>query len=267
MLRIAPPLLALTLVGSTACSHEFWLQPLDYSLAPGDRLVANGYVGQTLEGDVLGYFPEATVAFDLTRGESTLPVRSEPGQIPAVDMPLLGEGLHVLRFQSANYELSYEEYDAFVKFVDEWRQHWALDVHRANGFPQTDIREVYFRYAKALVKVGAGEGSDVALGMPLELVARTNPYTAPADAAVVVELQFLGEALSGGAVKAFHRAPDGTVTVAPLETGPDGTIVVPRAPGLTLINAVVLDTASPRMQEILGASWQSLWASLTYEID
>ena len=100
--------------------------------------------------------------------------------------------------------------------------------------------------------------------MPLELVALTNPYAEPAPDAVRLELRFRGEPLAGGRVKAFHRAPDGAVEVTRLVTDADGLVSVPTAPGLTLVNAVVLDRASPRMQTFLGASWQSLWASITY---
>ena len=260
------PLAALAAVGA-ASAHEFWLEPRDFHLAPQERLVADAMVGQTLEGEVLGYYPDATVHLDLTHGGETRPVTGAYEQIPAVDTPLLGDGLHILRFQSANYQVTYEAFADFAKFVDEWDQDWALEAHAANGFPTRDIREVFFRYAKALIDVGDGEGEDRALGMPLELVALTNPYAEPAPDAVRLELRLLGEPLAGGRVKVFHRAPDGAVEVTPLETDAEGLVSVPTAPGFTLVNAVVLDRASPRMRTFLGASWQSLWASITYDIE
>ena len=264
-LALAP--LATLAAASAASAHEFWLEPHDFHLAPQDRLVADSMVGQTLEGEVLGYYPDATVHLDLTRGGETRPVTGAYEQIPAVDAPLLGDGLHVLRFQSANYQVTYETFADFAEFIDEWDQDWALEAHAANGFPTRDIREVFFRYAKALIDVGDGAGEDRPLGMPLELVALTNPYAEPAPETVRLELRYLGEPLAGGRVKVFHRAPDGTVEVTPIETDADGLVSVPTAPGFTLVNAVVLDLASPRMQAFLGASWQSLWASITYDVE
>lgn len=258
------PLLLGVLAGPPAVAHEFWLEPKDFRIAPEDPLVARGLVGQTLEGEELGYFPESTVLLDLTRGPETVAITGEPEQVPAVDTVPLGPGLHVLRFQSANYQVSYLNFDEFAEFIDEWELDWALAEHAARGFPEEDIREVYFRYAKALVAVGEGEGSDRALGMPLELVALDNPYTASDSDTIEVQLIFDGAALADGRVKHFHRAPDGEVEVTRLRSDADGRVTVLATPGFHLINAVYLDLASPRMQMFLGASWQSLWASLTY---
>ena len=266
LLLILAPLAVLAAAGAGS-AHEFWLEPHDAHLAPGDRLVADTMVGQMFEGEILGYDPKATVHLDLTRGDESRPLIGVLGQVPAVDMPPLGDGLNILRFQSANREVTYETFAEFAEFAEEWGQDWALEAHAANGFPTRDIREVYFRYAKALIGVGDGEGQDRALDMPLELVALTNPYAEPAPEAVRLELRFLGEPLAGGSVKVFHRAPDGAVEVTHLETDADGMVSVPTAPGFTLVNAVVLDLASPRMQMFLGASWQSLWASITYHIE
>lgn len=248
-----------------AIAHEFWLEPLQFQLDPGDRLVANTLVGQKLDGEILGYYPDSTVAFDLTHGDVVLPVTGEYEQVPAADVRLLGDGLHVLRFQSVSYQLTYDTLADFAKFVGEWRLDGALEQHAAEGFANEDIREVYFRYAKALIDVGDGAGQDRAFGMPLEWVALNNPYEGPET--VELELRFLGEPRAGASVKVFRRAPDGEVSVTNGRTGPDGRIRVPAEPGFFLVNAVHLELASPRMEEILGASWQSLWASTTYALE
>lgn len=275
MLRVlCPILLVATLAGfGPARAHEFWLEPQEFRLDPGDRLVAQAKVGETLEGEILGYYPQATVNFDLTQGDNTLPVTGAYEQIPAVDTPVLGEGLHILRFQSANYQLTYETFAEFAKFIREWQLDGALQEHADAGFPETNIREVYFRYAKSLVQVGADagpgaeSGGDRAFGMPLELIARDNPYALPAGETLRLDLLFQGEPLVDGRIKVFHRAPGGGVTVTMMRTDIRGGVSVPSSLGFYLVNAVYLDIASPRMQMLLGASWQSLWASLTYEIE
>ncbi|CAN5718293.1 DUF4198 domain-containing protein [soil metagenome] len=263
----APALLAGILLAAPAPAHEYWLEPEVFQLDPETRLEARGFVGETLEGDELGYYPQSTVHLDLTLGDETVPLTGEVGQLPVVDTDLLGSGLHILRFQSANYEVSYPTFEKFDEFLREWNLEWARDEHVSNDFPRADIREVYFRYAKALVASGEGEGDDRALGMPFELVALTNPYAEPAPEQIEIELRFQGEPLADGRVKHFYRAPDGTVEKTRLRTNGVGRLSVPAGPGFHLINAVYLDLASQRMQMLLGASWQSLWASLTYGID
>lgn len=262
---------ALLFAGSTAGSpgaaHEFWLEPEAFRLQPGERLVARGFVGETLAGEELGYYPEATERLDLTLGANTVPLAGAPEQVPAVDARTLGEGLHVLRFQSANYQVRYPTLEEFETFLKEWDFDWAVAEHAARDFPREDIREVYFRYAKALVAVGDGEGADRALGMPIELVALDNPYLAKPGDTLEIELRFLDAPLADGRVKHFHRAPDGTVEMTRLRSDAAGRITVPASPGLHLVNAVHLDLASERMQMFLGAAWQSLWASLTYGVE
>ena len=255
------------ILGSPGVAHEFWLEPKEFRLEPGERLVARGLVGETLAGEELGYYPEATERLDLTLGAQTAPVGGAPEQVPAVDAQTLGEGLHVLRFQSANYQVSYPTFEKFETFLDEWDFDWALAEHAAREFPRENVREVYFRYAKALVAVGDGEGADRPLGMPIELVALDNPYLAKPGDMLEIELRFGDAPLADGRVKHFHRAPDGTVEMTRLRSDAAGRIRVPATPGFHLINAVYLDLASERMQMFLGASWQSLWASLTYGVE
>jgi cobalt/nickel transport protein len=248
-------------------AHEFWLEALDFHPEPSDRLLAKALVGQTLKGEGIGYFPEVIAHLDLTRGAEATPLNGTVGQLPAVDAAPLGDGLQVLRFQSENYQVTYPTLAKFAVFLDEWDQGWAIEVGASKGFPVEDIREVYFRYAKALIDVGTGAGSDPGLGMPFELVALTNPYAEPVPQAVVLELRFKQAPLADAVVKVFRRAPDGAVEVERLRTDASGRVGVPRRPGFYLANAVYLAEASPRMQMFLGASWQSLWASITYEIE
>jgi cobalt/nickel transport protein len=248
-------------------AHEFWLEPVDFHPARSDRLVADGWVGQDLDGEKLGYFPESTVHFDLARGAESAAVTGQPGQVPAVDLPLAGDGLHVLRFQSANYQVTYPTLAKFEAFLEEWDQTWALQARADRDLPAENIREVYFRYAKALIDVGSGDGADPGFGMPLELVALTNPYAEPAAVAVELELRFKGAPLPGATVKVFRRGQQGGVEVRRMKTDASGRVSVPSNPGFHLVNAVHLAEASPRMQMFLGASWQSLWASITYDVE
>jgi len=266
MKRLAA-IIALCFAAAPAVGHEFWIEPVQAKVAAGAPIKALTYVGSEFEGDELPNFPSMQRVVDVTLGDMTVPIGGPELQKPALQTPSLGDGLHVLRYQSRDYQLSYESYDKFLAFLDEAQRPELAAEHDARGLPRDGIREVYFRYAKSLVAVGSGAGSDRFMGMPFELVALTNPYT-QALGDMQFELRFLEEPLPDAALHVFHRAPDGTIDNIRLRSDATGVVTVPSAnPGFYMVNAIQILPSSPRMQNLLGASWQSLWASLTYAVE
>jgi len=248
-------------------SHEFWIQPEQAEIAVGGQINAVTYVGSHFEGEQLPNYASMQRIVDVTLGDKTETVFGPEGQMPALQVPSLGEGLHVLRIQSRDFQLTYESYDKYLAFLEEAQRPELAAEHDARGLPRDGIREVYFRYAKSLVAVGAGGGADRFMGMPFELIALTNPYTqTPGD--MRFELRFVEKPLPDAALHIFHRATDGTVDNIRLRTDAAGVVTVPSAkPGFYMVNAIHILPASPRMEHLLGASWQSLWASMTYAVD
>lgn len=255
-------------LASGANAHEFWIEPVASRVAVGAPLVARTFIGSEFEGEELGNHPSMQVVFDVTLGDRTQPLGGEDGQVPAIDAPSLGEGLHVLRYQSRDFQLTYESYDDFLKFLAEADRMDVARTHDARGLAREDIREVYFRYAKSLVAVGDGAGSDRFLGMPWELVALTNPYTSAPGAPMRFEVRFKDKPLPDAALHVFIRTKDGTISDLRVRSDADGVATVPsQVKGTYMVNAIRVLPASERMQRLLGASWQSLWASSTYVVE
>ncbi len=261
---LALALLAL-LPAAPGWAHEFWIEPATGHSAPGTPLIADILVGADMKGSVLPYSPDILGLADLTLGDRTVPIKGRWGDIPALVAAPLGEGLHVLRYQSAELLVTYESFDKFLTFLQEAQRPDVLLEHRARGLSETDVTEPYYRFAKSLIGVGHSLGADRPLGMPFELTALTNPYTDPG--AIRMELRYQGAVQPDAAIHIFHRAADGTRTDLRLRTDPAGQFSVPRLPGFTMVNAINILAATPRMQAMHGAHWQSLWASLTYDID
>ncbi len=268
MKTLAAALAALCAVGGAANAHEFWIEPVATRVAVGEPLVARTFIGTYFQGEELANYPSMQVVFDVSLGVQIQPVGGEVGAVPAIDVPFLGEGLHVMRYQSRDFQLTYESYDDFLAFLAEADRMDLARTHDERGLPRENIREVYFRYAKSLVAVGNGAGSDQFMGMPWELVALTNPYTAAPGAPMRFELLFRNDPLPDAAVHVFIRAEDGTISDVRLRSDADGVATVPsEVKGLYMVNAIRVMPASERMQFMLGASWQSLWASSTYAIE
>jgi cobalt/nickel transport protein len=262
-IRRALTAMAFTAVfAAPAMAHEFWIEANQFRVASGAPIAARTLIGSHFLGEELANYASMQRAVDVWRGDDTRAVTGPEEQIPSLQTPSLGDGLHVLRYQSTNFQVTYESYAKWVMFLLEAQR---LDL-MAQQAPGDQIREVYFRYAKSLIAVGDGQGEDRYLGMPLELVALTNPYQDRPDA-VRLRVHFLDEPAPDAAVHVFIRDADGAVTNLRLRTDAAGEIAVPTdIPGTYMVNAIQVLPASARMTELLGADWQSLWASMTYDI-
>ncbi len=246
-------------LGQVANAHEFWIDPVNPKVSVGSLLKARTFIGDTFEGEEIANYPSMQVLFDVTLGDVTEPINGVPEQLPAVQTPSLGEGLHILRYQSRDFQLTYETYEDFLAFLDEADRKDLAEQHDLRGLPRDGIREVYFRYAKSLIAVGDGQGSDRFLGMPWELIALTNPYTSASNTAMQFELRFDNKPEANAAVHVFIRAADNEISDIRLRSDRRGIVTVPsNVKGTYMVNAIKVLPASPRMEHLLGASWQSL---------
>lgn len=261
-IRHALTALTLTLgLAAPAAAHEFWIEPNSYRVAPGDAITARTMIGGEFTGEELGNYPSMQQIVDVWQGDTGQPLTGPEERVPALKTPPLGPGLAILRYQSTNFQVTYDSYAKWVLFL--------LEAGRTDLMAQQDrdqpISEVYFRYAKSLVAVGDGQGADRFLGMPLELVALTNPYTDTGD--MRLRVMFMDAPVPNAAAHVFFKDASGTSTYTRLRADAQGEIVVPAtAPGAYMVNAIQILPAGPRIQQLVGAQWQSLWASMTYEI-
>ncbi len=246
-----------------ASAHEFWIEPLDFTVKPGGAVAAHNRIGQMLKGDIDPYISSTFERFTLTDADGTRPVKGNLGDRPALKMKPERDGLHIAAYQSTPSTLRYSAFGKFEKFVTKEGLAWVLDAHEQRGLPDTKFRESYTRFAKSLVAVGAGAGADTALGLRIELVALTNPYTE--DGPVRVQLLFEGEPAPDIQIAAFRRDADGAITREVTRTDAEGRATIPRQDAeTTLLSAVHMVEPGAGLVKRKGVVWHSLWASLTY---
>lgn len=261
--RCIVPLLALLcfLSARPAIAHEFWIEPESFRPAPGAKTPVRLFVGQFFKGNSMPWLTENFQRFYYADARGTENFRSVLGDDPAGTLAVRAPGRIGIVLRSASFDLTYDkpgEFDAFLAM--EGIDHLLPRAQRG----RLPVHETYSRGAKSLLLAGApepGSAPDRAFGLPLELVAETDPYSGKAGE-FKVRLLYRGAALPGALVTAFNKAVPGK-RLAEVRTDASGRarLALDRK-GIWLLNAVHLVPAPV----LSGAQWETLWASLTFEI-
>lgn len=264
---ICGTILAVFATSAPAMAHEFWLDAHDYMLESGQELRIDIRVGQDFKGNKYSFNPNEFFDFSLTDGSGKNPIEGRIGDRPAVSLVIADEGLLVLNHFSTSQLLTYDEFEMFESFVRNKGLDWVLEKHVERGLPVTEFGEGYTRFAKSLIAVGQGAGSDALTGMPFELLALKNPYTDDISDGLPVRLFFGAETLPDIQIDIFQRSVDqDTVVKTHVTTDETGTAVIPVINGnIYLINAVHMIIPSDEDTARTTAVWHSLWASMTFQ--
>ncbi|MEK9965478.1 MAG: DUF4198 domain-containing protein [Rhodospirillaceae bacterium] len=258
-------LLACMLV-SPAVAHELWIEPKDYQLRTADNIVAHIKNGENFEGIQLTYLPTDFAHFVILGANQGAVVTSRLGDRPAVDQAAPASGLNVIVYETEPRTISYDSFEKFEAFA---MNHGVGDIaakHSARGLSSGPLEEVYTRYSKALVSVGAARGDDRRIGLEAELVALDNPYL-PNDARHVrVQLFLQGAPLPNSQVELYAKGSLGEVKASTHRTDADGVAMLPIEPGFDyMANAVIFRPPHERHRGT-DAVWATLWANLTFAV-
>ncbi|MEC9197084.1 MAG: DUF4198 domain-containing protein [Pseudomonadota bacterium] len=258
--------LSLFLLPSIGLSHETWLEPQQYQISSTGTLRADLRNGEGFSGFRLAYMPAKQVRMDVMQDGQTAAIAGRMGDIPAVQLTGLQDGLAVLIYQSSLNRITYQDASKFQNFVTHKGFPEVLEIHKSRGLPETGFAEGYIRYAKALVAVGDGAGADAATGLETEFVALTNPYSTDFDGTMRVQLFYEGQPRGDAQIEVFARAPDDTVSISTFRTDADGIAAIPVLPNQTyLFDGVVMrEPADPSPDGKTPIAWESLWAALTF---
>lgn len=254
--------LALAGISPFANAHEFWIEPASHRLAAAGVISADLKVGDNLQGSVFPYLSSRFISYRVDGPAGRQDVAGNEGDIPSLTYEADTSGLFVLTYHSTADRLDYDEWSTFVEYADYEGLEGAIETHLAAGLPKTGFAELYTRCAKALVQVGAPAtgDEDMAIGMPLELIALANPFMPDLDQ-LPVRLLWQGEAAANIQISIFREM--GGVERTTLRTDEDGRATIPLEDGgRFLLNAVHIARASADD----GVAWESHWASLTFDI-
>lgn len=238
---------------------------MTYTVAPSEKVIAHFRNGESFVGQRLAFIPSQYTKHDfIVRGAQQL-ISGDLGRRPAVSVLPAQTGLGILVVESVTSRLRYPTWAKFQAFVD----HKDLDItqaeHVARGYPPTDFRERYRRFAKSLVGVGDAIGADRRVGLEIELVALANPYVDDLTGGLPVQA-FLGDAARADVqIELFEKRANGEIDISLHRTDDKGMAVLPvRAGSSYLVDTVHLRPAPADSKE--GVVWQTLWASLTFAV-
>ena len=248
-----------------AQAHEFWVEPDAYTVSSGESVVAHFRNGEHFNGNRLALIPGRYTRLDFVVGETLVAITGDVGQRPAVDLQSAETGLGILAVVSTTSRLRYKQWAKFQKFIDHKAFPLTKAEHLALGFPESDFRERYRRYAKSLVGIGDAAGRDRRLGLDIELVALANPYTDDLSDGFAVQA-YLGDAVSADVqIELFEKNAAGEVNITLHRTDGDGVAVLPVRPGHRYLVDTVHLRPAPADTEA-DVVWDTLWASLTFAV-
>lgn len=252
----------LHLVAGSVHAHDLWIEPSSFRPAPGATLALRLRIGQQFVGDPMPRDPRQIRQFALLDEEGTTPVPGRAGDEPAgmVQPTASGVALVVYRSQRSPIELEAGKFESYLR--DEGLER--VSRTRADrGESDAPGREVFSRCAKALLAVSGGRpasGHDRAVGLTLELIPERSPYTLRPGDELPLVLRYEGAPLAGALVVGLDGDEASTVRA---RTDAAGRVRLRLArPGPWLVKAVHMVPAPPDT----GADWESLWASLTFEL-
>ncbi|MGH8244063.1 MAG: DUF4198 domain-containing protein, partial [Steroidobacteraceae bacterium] len=243
-------------------AHEFWAEPSRFVLAAGGPIGVRLCLGDGFEGTSLPRNPARIERFVATGPTGELPVVGLDGADPAGVVRLSAPGSYIVAYGS---DRAFTEIPAaeFERYAREKGFEPIIAARGAVPARAGKVREAYSRHAKALVRVGTDEVGvfDRPTGLRLELVAESLPESKAGAALASFQLLYEGEPLAGARVIAAK--PGTAEPELAARTGIDGRASFRlRSPGMWRLAAVHL-VDPPRE---LDADWESLWASLTFEL-
>lgn len=265
-------IICLILAGAIWQGHEAWLQPTAYRLLPSDTLHLELLVGEGFRGETRAFEASKTVHFKAKGIRSVGAPRTEALQAPETpaqrfSLPLVGwQGTLCVFSQSTNsfIELAAEDFREYL--LHDGLEHMD-SLRTAQGVADRPARELYARYRKTLVRVGAGAPLAEAIARPLapdgyEVVPLDDPYAHRAGDALRFAIYFKGKPQPNAMVQFWHRSGE-TLTKAQLRTDAQGvTSHRFELPGVWMVSSVWMIA----LADATEADYQSYWASLTFEV-
>jgi uncharacterized GH25 family protein len=254
--------LALALAAGPLSAHDFWIEPSSFRPEVHSTVTARLMVGQNFQGEAVARNPALILKFLLSFPGGEVPLDGRSGDDPAGSAEIAVPGLQALQYRSGNSLVSLEA-QKFEDYLREEGLERIIAVRAGRDESQKPSRELFSRCAKALLFAGplGTAGDDRELGLTLELVAEKNPYGLRAGSALPVRLLYEGKPLEGALVTALPHGPAKEKLSARTDRHGRVQLHLPYG-GVWLLKAVHMIPAPPGS----GADWQSLWASLTFEI-
>jgi uncharacterized GH25 family protein len=251
----------LLLLTAQAGAHDFWIEPSTFRPAAGEDFTVSLRVGEHFRGEPVPRDDRRIRRFHLVSAGGEAPVPGIPASDPAGFARIDASGVSVIGYRSDRSPVTLEA-EKFEKYLADEGLDAVLKERARRGEQGKPGREVFSRSVKSIVVVGPrGREFDRRAGLEFEVLLESDPALWKTGAPMAFRLLYDGKPFAGALVKAICRDdPDNTLTV---RSGKNGALSFPfPRKGVWLVEAVRMTPAPPGVD----ADWESIWASLTFEI-
>jgi uncharacterized GH25 family protein len=262
------PLLIVLLVARSLWSHDFWLVPNAFRMAPGAELVVHGQTSSNFPSSLSAVTPDRVASARLLTAGKDEPIANlEVGgtSLRLTHRPQeVGQALVAVAIHPRTIR---ESPESFRRYLELEGAPEALARYEREGLMPTDsITRRYAKYAKTLVEVGEGgpRAFTEEVGHPLEFVPLSDPAAARAGEDLRFRMVFRGAPLPharGHASAAESAESEGAYQEVSFETDADGEFSLGvTAKGLWNVRALHIVPAPAGS----GADWDVHWASFVW---
>lgn len=247
-------LLAL-LCAVSAEAHDFWIEPASFRPDAGSLVAIHLRVGENFIGEAVARDSELIERFALVTANGETRVAGREGADSAGIVRIAEPGIVVYRSRGTVLELTREK---FEQFVDMEGLQWIRTERARRGETNAPWRESFSRCAKALIGSGTAALFTKPVGLRLELIPQANPSPGKA---LPVRLAFERRPVRNALVIAINAA-DPSQRIE-RRTDAQGRATLPLARGGRWLIKSVHVVRAPAGSR---ADWESLWASLTFDL-
>ena len=241
-------------------AHELWLEPINFNFNNKEIFKTNINIGQDFMGSSFGFYSPNKKNLYLENKNKVTNLSQRNGNFPAIQTLVLGQGFHVLNYETNNEFLKYDSIEIFEDFIKEQGLQNIITKFNKNKI----ATENYRRFAKTLITDGNGNFFIQKPKLDFELIALNSPYDLKNN---IFKFQLFEKKtpLGNWQITIFSKDEKNTYKEK-IKTNSNGEgeirVVKNRS---YLLSAVKLDKANYLQKLKFKSDWFSLWASLVFK--
>ena len=249
-----------------AGSHEFWMIPQKFRVAPGETVSLTLASGEDFRGDRVRFSSSVVAGLrHYSHGQVTdlgarIPAKEELSQLPVV---LREAGTHLIAFDTHPSSIVLPA-DKFEDYLRGEGLDFVVKRRKASGKEASAGREKFRRNIKTLIQAGGrlDETYAVRTGQRIEIVPLMNPFSRRKGDELGFQVFFDGKPLPNALMQAWHKQGSQT-SIIKLKTDRRGKAraTLP-LPGAWMVSVVHMVPASNSPDH----DWDSYWGNLTFAL-
>ena len=241
-------------------AHELWLEPINFNFNNKEIFKTNINIGQDFRGSSFGFYSPNKKNLYLENKSEVTNLSQRNGNFPAIQILVLGQGFHVLNYETNNEYLKYDSVEKFEDFIKEQGLQNTINIFDKNKIPT----ENYRRFAKVLITDGNKNFFIQKPKLDLELIALNSPYELMSN---IFKFQLFekDKPLGNWQITIFSK-DEKNIYKEKVTTNLNGIGTLKVIENRSyLLSAVKLNKANYLQKFKYKSDWFSLWASLVFK--